>query len=93
MLATGCTILGNIRVGDGAIINAGSVVTKEILPYTQVSGIPAKIVAVLKPIGVSEKYEAIAERNVTYKQMFRDAARVNTNFPKLMVDYSDHGVH
>ncbi len=37
-------ILDNITVGDGAIIGAGSIVTKPVEPYTIVAGNPAKII-------------------------------------------------
>jgi len=35
-------ILPGVHIGDGAIIAAGSVVTKEVKPYTIVAGVPAK---------------------------------------------------
>lgn len=35
-------ILGGITIGDGAVIAAGSVVTKNVLPYQIVGGVPAK---------------------------------------------------
>ena len=38
------TILSNITIGDGAIIGAGSVVTKDVPPNTIVAGNPAKII-------------------------------------------------
>lgn len=40
----GCksTILKGITIGDGAVIAAGSVVTKDVEPYTLVAGVPAK---------------------------------------------------
>lgn len=37
-------ILDNIIIGDGAIIAAGSVVTKNVLPYCIVGGVPAKVI-------------------------------------------------
>jgi len=37
-------ILGNVKIGDGAIIAAKSVVTKDVKPYTMVAGAPAKFV-------------------------------------------------
>jgi serine O-acetyltransferase len=42
---TGATVLGNIFVGDGSIVNAGSVVTKPVAPLTRVGGVPAKFIA------------------------------------------------
>ncbi len=36
------TILYGITIGDGATIAAGSVVTKDVLPYSVVGGVPAK---------------------------------------------------
>ena len=35
-------IMDGIRIGDGAIVAAGSVVTKDVEPYTIVGGAPAK---------------------------------------------------
>lgn len=35
-------IMSGVRIGNGAIIAARSVVTKDVAPYTIVGGIPAK---------------------------------------------------
>jgi len=37
------TVLGNIQIGDGAVITAKSIVTKPVPPLARVSGIPAKV--------------------------------------------------
>lgn len=37
-----CTILKGITIGDGSIVAAGSVVTKDVEPYSIVGGVPAK---------------------------------------------------
>jgi hypothetical protein len=39
-----CTILDGITIGNGAVIAAGSVVTKNVEPYSIVGGNPAKLI-------------------------------------------------
>ncbi len=39
-----CTVLDGVNIGDGAIIAAGSVVTKDVEPYSIVGGVPAKLI-------------------------------------------------
>jgi acetyltransferase-like isoleucine patch superfamily enzyme len=41
-IGSGCTILANVTIGEGAIIGAGSVVTKDVPPNAIVAGNPAK---------------------------------------------------
>lgn len=36
------TILSGVKIGDGAVIAAGSVVLKDVEPWTVVAGVPAK---------------------------------------------------
>ena len=37
-------IMPGVRIGDGCVIAAGAVVTKDIPPYTIAAGVPAKVV-------------------------------------------------
>ena len=43
-ICTRSTILGGVTIGEGAVVAAGSVVTKDVNPYTIVGGIPAKTI-------------------------------------------------
>lgn len=40
----GATILSGVHIGQGAVIAAGSVVTKDVPPYAIVGGVPAKVI-------------------------------------------------
>lgn len=43
-LAARVTVLKGVRIGRGAVIAAGAVVTKDVPPFTLVGGVPAKII-------------------------------------------------
>ena len=43
-IATRVTILDKVNVGDGSIVAAGAVVTKDIPSYAVVGGVPAKVI-------------------------------------------------
>ncbi|MDE0063513.1 MAG: serine O-acetyltransferase [Gammaproteobacteria bacterium] len=44
LLSAGCKIIGNIEVGEGAKVGAGSVVLEDVPPHVTVAGVPARIV-------------------------------------------------
>jgi|WetSurMetagenome_2_1015567.scaffolds.fasta_scaffold114713_1 acetyltransferase-like isoleucine patch superfamily enzyme len=41
-LGQGCTIMADVTVGDGAVVGARAIVTKDFEPYTIVAGNPAR---------------------------------------------------
>lgn len=43
-LSTRVIVLPGVTIGEGAVIAAGAVVTKDVEPYTLVGGIPAKVI-------------------------------------------------
>ena len=43
-IAHGCSILDGVTIGKGSIIAAGSVVNKNVPPYSIAAGVPAKII-------------------------------------------------
>ena len=44
LIGAGAKILGNIEIGEGAKVAAGSVVLHSVAPHTTVAGVPAKVV-------------------------------------------------
>jgi maltose O-acetyltransferase len=47
-IGTRATVLPNVTIGRGAVVAAGSVVTRDVAPMTIVAGVPAK------PVGMRE---------------------------------------
>ena len=43
-----CIILKGVTIGEGAVVAAGSVVTKDVPPYTMVGGNPARKIKDIK---------------------------------------------
>ena len=44
LIAAGAKVLGNIEIGEGAKIGAGSVVLNDVAPHTTVVGVPARAI-------------------------------------------------
>lgn len=37
-------LIGGVKIGDGAVVGAGAIVTKDVPPYAIVAGVPARII-------------------------------------------------
>jgi len=57
-IGAGATLLGNIEIGEGAVIAAGSVVLHAVPPFTVVAGVPARAVGSAK-----SQLDAIARKS------------------------------
>ena len=44
LISAGAKVLGNIRIGEGAMVGPGSVVLQDVAAHTMVSGVPATII-------------------------------------------------
>ena len=67
-----CTILVGVKIGNGAIVAAGSVVTKDIEPYTINAGIPAKKIK----MRFTEKDIAIHKEMLSKNFSFSEASKL-----------------
>lgn len=43
-IGTHCTILDGVRIGRGAVVAAGAVVTRDVEPFAIVGGVPARLI-------------------------------------------------
>jgi acetyltransferase-like isoleucine patch superfamily enzyme len=60
-LGTGAIILPNVRIGTGAVVGAGAVVTKDVPDFTVVGGIPAKVI---KKIHIQDREAGIGTKQI-----------------------------
>ena len=51
--------MDGVNIGDGAIVAAGAVVTKDIPPFAVVGGVPAKVIKYRFPQEMIERLEEI----------------------------------
>jgi acetyltransferase-like isoleucine patch superfamily enzyme len=43
-IGAGAIVLPNVTIGEGAVVGAGAVVTRDVPPFTVVVGVPAKVI-------------------------------------------------
>jgi serine O-acetyltransferase len=70
LIGAGAKILGNIEIGMGAKVAAGSVVLRDVPPHTTVAGIPARIV------GRCDVAEPALEMDSTFPYAVDDGAGI-----------------
>jgi len=61
-LGSNTTVLCGVKVGEGAIVGAGSVVTRDVPPYTIVAGNPARVLRKVDPLSVRPSESIFREK-------------------------------
>ena len=56
-VGAGATILPGVEIGEGALVAAGAVVTRDVDPWTVVAGVPARV---MRPVPVDWREQVIA---------------------------------
>jgi carbonic anhydrase/acetyltransferase-like protein (isoleucine patch superfamily) len=65
----GAIIMKGVTVGNGAIIGAQSVVTKDVAPYAVVAGAPARFIKWRHPRDIADRLQALAWWDWTHEEI------------------------
>lgn len=63
------TIMTGVRIGDGSIVAAASVVTRDVPPYSIVAGVPAKIIRKRFDEEEIERHKQMLKRHFTFSEI------------------------
>jgi phosphonate metabolism protein (transferase hexapeptide repeat family) len=65
----GAVIMKGVTIGNGAIVAAKAVVTKDVPPYGVVAGTPARLIKWRHPRGTADRLQALAWWDWTHAQL------------------------
>ncbi len=68
-IGAGAMIKPEVTLGDGAVVAAGAVVTKDVDPYTIVAGTPAKPLRLRQPRDIADRLIALAWWNWPHERL------------------------
>lgn len=82
-LGYGVIVLTGVTVGQGAIVAAGSVVTKSIPPYSIAAGVPARVIAqrFASEADIARHEQAISDGRFALSERGYDRCLIRPKFP------------
>ncbi|MEB3754069.1 CatB-related O-acetyltransferase [Acinetobacter sp. MD2(2019)] len=93
VIADGCwigsraMIMQGVKLGEGAVVATGAVVTKDVPPYAVVGGVPAKIIKYRFPIDKIQKLLALKLYSLNEKQILSMREQLQTDDVDQLCNY------
>lgn len=78
--------MSGVTIGQGAIVAAGSVVSKDVPPYAIVGGVPAKVIKYRFSQDIIDKLLLIDYKNLDYETIKNNQKLLYTEVTKDNID-------
>ena len=71
------TIMGGVKIGNGAVVASNATVTKDVPPYSIVAGLPARVIKYRFEQEIIRKLQAIRWWNWKYEEILMNLGLLN----------------
>lgn len=92
-LASGCKIMSGVTIGDGAVVAANALVTKDVPPYAMVGGNPAKVIKYRFDEDLINKFLEIKWWDWEYQDIYHAVPLLQSNCYEELFEYYNRVVH
>lgn len=86
-IAANAIILSGVKIGNGAVISAGAIVTKDVPPYAIVAGVPSQIIRYRFDKSTIDKLQVLCWWDFPIEKLSQFGGSIN-NIDEILAKYS-----